>query len=78
MEKTATPAQIALAWALAQGPEMVPIPGCKTRAHLEDDLKALEIALSQHDLDRLNALMPPGAGGAPRLPREQLYRASPS
>ena len=68
-EKGATPAQISLAWVLAQGRDIVPIPGCKTRAHLEDNLKAVEIALTRGDMDRLNALMPPDpARGA----REQV------
>jgi aryl-alcohol dehydrogenase-like predicted oxidoreductase len=54
-ERGATPAQIALAWALAQGPDIVPIPGCKSRAHLEDNLRALEISLTPADLDRLQS-----------------------
>jgi aryl-alcohol dehydrogenase-like predicted oxidoreductase len=65
-EKSATPAQVCLAWALAQGPEIIPIPGAKTRAHLEDDLKALELELTPEDLARLNALSP---DDGPRLPR---------
>jgi aryl-alcohol dehydrogenase-like predicted oxidoreductase len=72
-EKSATPAQISLAWVLAQGQNMVPIPGCKTRAHLEDNLKALEIQLSKQDLVRLNALRPPNRANGPR---EQVTGAS--
>lgn len=53
-EKSATPAQIALAWAMAQGPDIIPIPGCKTRLHLEDNIKALEIKLTGDDLARLD------------------------
>lgn len=53
-EKSATPAQLALAWAMAQGPDVIPIPGCKTRLHLDDNIKALEIQLSAGDLARLN------------------------
>lgn len=52
-EKSATPAQIALAWAMAQGPDIIPIPGCKTRAHLEDDLRAAEIVLTGAELTSL-------------------------
>jgi aryl-alcohol dehydrogenase-like predicted oxidoreductase len=67
----ATPAQVSLAWVLAQGPEVVPIPGCKTRAHLEDNLRAMEIELKKDDLARLDALMPPNSAAGPR---EQVYR----
>jgi aryl-alcohol dehydrogenase-like predicted oxidoreductase len=70
-EKSATPAQISLAWVLAQGEEIIPIPGCKSRAHLEDNLKAIEIDLTSADLARLNVLMPPDPA---RGPREQVTR----
>ena len=53
-EKSATAAQIALAWAMAQGPDVIPIPGCKTRVHLEDNIKALDIHLSSDDLASLD------------------------
>jgi aryl-alcohol dehydrogenase-like predicted oxidoreductase len=65
-EKSATPAQVSLAWVLAQGTDIVPIPGCKTRAHLEDNLRALDIELSKSDLERLNGLMPPDPQAGPR------------
>src|SRR5437868_2069065 len=58
-DKAATPAQIALAWVLTQGSDVIPIPGCKSRTHLEDDLGALELELSADELARLNALVPP-------------------
>ena len=71
-EKSATPAQVSLAWVMARKPAIVPIPGCKTRAHLEDNLRALEIELTQAELSRLDALMPPDpAKGA----REQVTGA---
>jgi aryl-alcohol dehydrogenase-like predicted oxidoreductase len=57
-EKSATPAQIALAWVMAQAPNIVPIPGCKTR-HLEDNIGAIEVQLTPDDLARLNAIAPP-------------------
>lgn len=53
-EKSATAAQIALAWAMAQGPDVIPIPGCKTRVHLEDNIKASDIHLSSDDLASLD------------------------
>jgi aryl-alcohol dehydrogenase-like predicted oxidoreductase len=51
--KAATPAQIAIAWVLAQGEHIHPIPGMKTRAHLRDNVGALEITLSREELERL-------------------------
>ena len=71
-EKSATPAQVSLAWVLAQGEGIVPIPGCKSRAHLEDNLRAIEIELTPADLARLDALMPPDPA---RGPREQVTRS---
>jgi aryl-alcohol dehydrogenase-like predicted oxidoreductase len=65
-EKRATPAQLALAWLLAQGEDVIPIPSSKTRAHLEENLAALEIELTKGDLTRLDALMPIGAAAGPR------------
>ncbi|MEA2639259.1 MAG: hypothetical protein QOF51_653 [Chloroflexota bacterium] len=60
-----TPAQLALAWLLAQGEDVVPIPGIRNRAHLEEDVKALDIRLTEADLTWLAGIMPPGiAAGA--------------
>uniref|UniRef100_UPI0035C9956F aldo/keto reductase n=1 Tax=uncultured Sphingomonas sp. TaxID=158754 RepID=UPI0035C9956F len=49
-----SPAQIALAWLLAQGPDIVPIPGSKRRVTLEDSMKAVDVALSADDLAELD------------------------
>ncbi|HWC29838.1 MAG TPA: aldo/keto reductase [Dehalococcoidia bacterium] len=57
--KSATVAQVSLAWLLAQGDDIVPIPGCKTLPHLEDNLGALEIEFDEGEIERLNALAPP-------------------
>lgn len=65
-EKSATPAQLALAWLMAQGPEVIPIPSSKTGSHLEQNLTALELELTPEDLARINAIMPPGAAAGPR------------
>jgi aryl-alcohol dehydrogenase-like predicted oxidoreductase len=65
-EKAVTPAQLALAWLLAQGNDIIPIPSNKSRVHLEENLKALDIQLSREDLARLNAIFPPGAAAGPR------------
>ncbi|MGH8217416.1 MAG: aldo/keto reductase [Steroidobacteraceae bacterium] len=55
--KGCTPAQLALAWVLAQGEDILPIPGMKTRAHLADNLGALDISLSVAELEALRALV---------------------
>jgi aryl-alcohol dehydrogenase-like predicted oxidoreductase len=65
-EKSVTPAQLALAWLLAQGDDIIPIPSSKTRRHLEENLQALDITLTQDDLARLEAIMPPGAAAGAR------------
>jgi len=67
-EKHCTPSQLALAWVLAQGDDIVPIPGTKRLAYLEENVKAAEIRLSQHDLDRIAKAFPPGAACGERYP----------
>jgi aryl-alcohol dehydrogenase-like predicted oxidoreductase len=65
-EKNATTAQLALAWLMAQGSDIIPIPSNKTRKHLEENVKATEIKLSRDELARLDAIFPPGAAVGPR------------
>lgn len=65
-EKGATPAQLALAWLMAQGSNIVPIPSNKTRQHLDENIKATEIKLSKEDLARLDAIFRPAAVAGPR------------
>ena len=65
-EKGCTTAQLALAWVLAQGEDIVPIPGTKHVRYLDDNIGALEVALSRDDLDRLDAILPPGAAAGER------------
>jgi aryl-alcohol dehydrogenase-like predicted oxidoreductase len=60
-DKGCTPAQLALAWVLAQGGDVVPIPGTKRRTYLEDNLGALDVGLTAADLDRIDRTLPPGA-----------------
>ncbi|WP_294269948.1 aldo/keto reductase [uncultured Sphingomonas sp.] len=62
----ASAAQVALAWLLAQGEDIVPIPGSKRRATLEDSIKAAELVLSAEDLARLDAASPRGGTAGPR------------
>lgn len=56
-DKQITPAQLALAWVLAQGKDMIPIPGTKKRKYLEENAKAVDVHLSQSDLDEIQKLM---------------------
>jgi aryl-alcohol dehydrogenase-like predicted oxidoreductase len=67
-EKGCTPAQLALAWLLAKGPEIVPIPGTKSRARLEENAGAAAVTLSAADVARLEAALPPGAAEGGRYP----------
>jgi aryl-alcohol dehydrogenase-like predicted oxidoreductase len=61
-EKGVTPAQLALAWVLAQGDDVVPIPGTKRRSYLEQNVGALEVELSDDELARIDDEMPAAAG----------------
>jgi aryl-alcohol dehydrogenase-like predicted oxidoreductase len=61
-EKGITPAQLALAWVLAQGDDLVPIPGTKRRTYLEQNAAAVDVELSQDDLARIDAEVPAAAG----------------
>ena len=67
-EKNCTPAQLVLAWLLAQGPDVIPIPGTKHIAHLEENLGALEVRLTPADIDRISAAIPIGAAAGTRYP----------
>src|SRR3954449_10530390 len=61
-EKGVTPGQLALAWVLAQGPDVVPIPGTKRRSYLEENAGALDVELTSDDLARLAAIAPSAVG----------------
>lgn len=74
--KNATPAQVALAWVMAQGDDIVPIPGAKMRAHLEENVGALNVSLSKSDLERLDQAFPYGAAAGPRYGERQLARVN--
>jgi aryl-alcohol dehydrogenase-like predicted oxidoreductase len=60
--KGITPAQLALAWVLAQGDDLVPIPGTKRRKYLEENAAAVDIELTPEDLEQIDAELPPVAG----------------
>jgi len=65
-EKGCTPAQLALAWVLAQGDDIVPIPGTKRQQRLEENVIALDVRLSADDLARIDHILPPGAAAGER------------
>ena len=61
-----TPAQLALAWVMAQGDDIVPIPGTKRRQYLEENVGALDIRLTPEELTEIDSLIPPGAAAGSR------------
>jgi aryl-alcohol dehydrogenase-like predicted oxidoreductase len=71
-EKGCTPSQLALAWVLAQGEDMVPIPGTKHRRYLEDHVGALGVTLTRADLERIDEIAPKGAAAGDRYAAEAL------
>ena len=66
VEKGCTTAQLALAWVLAKGDDVVPIPGTKHRRYLDENIGATKVKLSQTDLERLDQILPPGAAAGQR------------
>ena len=64
--KRCTPSQLALAWVLAQGEDIVPIPGTKRRPYLEENLRAAEVELTEADLKEIESVAPPGAAAGDR------------
>lgn len=77
-EKGATLAQLAIAWTMAQGARcgifIVPIPGAKSRRHLEENVGAAGIALTADDLAEIDRIVPPGAAAGTRYPEGQMHR----
>jgi aryl-alcohol dehydrogenase-like predicted oxidoreductase len=71
-EKACKPAQLALAWVLAQGEDIVPIPGTKRRKYLEENVGALDVELSPEDLRRINEVFPTGVAAGPRYPEAMM------
>lgn len=71
-QKDATPSQLALAWVLAQGNDVVPIPGTTKRKHLEENVAAAEIFLSVDELARLDEIAPKGVAAGARYPEENM------
>jgi aryl-alcohol dehydrogenase-like predicted oxidoreductase len=71
-ERGATPAQLAIAWVLSRGPDVVPLVGARTRARLTEALGALDLKLSAEDLAAIEAAIPPGAAAGDRYPTAQM------
>jgi aryl-alcohol dehydrogenase-like predicted oxidoreductase len=71
-EKSYKPAQLALAWVLAQGNDIIPIPGTKRQSYLEENIAALEIVLSEDDLKRLDEVAPQGVAAGLRYPEVMM------
>jgi aryl-alcohol dehydrogenase-like predicted oxidoreductase len=71
-EKRATAAQVAIAWVLSRGEDVVPIPGTKRLRYLEENLAAADLVLTPGDLDRLDAIAPPGAAAGDRYPERGM------
>jgi len=71
-EKKCTPGQLALAWLLAQGKDIIPIPGTKRRKYLEENAGALKIKLTKDDLRRIDEVAPHGAAAGARYPEHMM------
>jgi aryl-alcohol dehydrogenase-like predicted oxidoreductase len=67
-EKGVTPSQLALAWVLAQGEDIVPIPGTKRIKYLEENVGALDVQLTEEDMRRIDVAFPKGATAGNRYP----------
>lgn len=67
-KKGVTPSQLALAWLLAQGEDIAPIPGTKRRVYLEENIAATQITLTPEDLNQLEAVAPKGITAGERYP----------
>ena len=75
-EKKCQPAQLALAWVLAQSDDIVPIPGTKRRKYLEENAAAADLKLSANDLRRLSEVFPSGAAAGLRYPENMMSRVN--
>ncbi|MGA9120658.1 MAG: aldo/keto reductase [Bacteroidota bacterium] len=71
-EKSCTPSQLALAWVLVQGSDIVPIPGTKRRTYLEENVRALAVRLTDADRERIDAVAPKGVAAGSRYPDSMM------
>jgi aryl-alcohol dehydrogenase-like predicted oxidoreductase len=70
--KSVTPAQLAIAWVLSRGTDVVPIVGTKRRTYLEENLKALDVRFTGQELERLDELAPRGVASGDRYPQHSM------
>jgi aryl-alcohol dehydrogenase-like predicted oxidoreductase len=70
--KACTPSQVALAWLLSRGEDVVPIPGTKRRPYLEENLAALDVTLNVAELERLESVFPLGVAAGERYPAQGM------
>ena len=73
-EKKCTPSQLALAWCLAQGEDIIPIPGTKKLNYLRENIKAVDVHLTSEDLQKINEALPAGIASGERYPVMQMQR----
>ena len=71
-EKGCTPSQLVLAWLLAQGPDVVPIPGTKRKTRVDENVGSLDVRLDAQDVARISEAVPVGAAAGPRYPVPQM------
>ena len=71
-QKNCTPSQLALAWVMAQGDHIFPIPGTKRIKYLEENVGALNVNLSQEDLARIDEVFPPDVAAGKRYPDHMM------
>jgi len=78
--KNATLTQLSIAWPMAQGSQtgafVVPIPGAKSRKHLEENVRAADIVLTADDLAEIDRIVPPGSASGTRYPIGQMHRVN--
>jgi len=75
-EKKCTASQLALAWLLARGPDIVPIPGTKKRKYLEENVGAVQVKLTAEDLRRIDEVAPKGVAAGDRYPAAAMQRVN--
>ena len=70
--KGVSPARLAVAWVLHRGRDIVPIPGVRSVAHLEDDVAAAEVEITREDVHLLDEALPPGTAAGDRYPERGM------
>ena len=71
-QKGCSPSQLALAWVMAQGADIVPIPGTKRRKYLDENVAAVDIVLTKDEIGHINDVIPVGAASGTRYPESAM------